>query len=237
MINIDWQNNIAIVRARDFFDVYITAWNPCDIDERNNTVHWCPNDDPCLLDTNNILATDGYADYVALLNRVQRHTKCKDGACLRKKGQKKECRYKAPWKEQPNSTLTCDELGKKEYALARNDDRLNVHNPKMLSIWRANIDCQAVTSNDQVLKYIAKYTTKAEKMLEICKDMLTRICTSSQPEDLAMKAYRKFMMELVVERDISAQETCHMLQKLPLVMSNRTFTNLNVGCKILHRFT
>ena len=68
MINIDWQNNIAIERAHDFFDVYITASNPRDGDERNNIVHRCPNDDPCLLDTNNILAVNGYVDYVDLLN-------------------------------------------------------------------------------------------------------------------------------------------------------------------------
>lgn len=85
--------------------------------------------------------------------------------------------------EQPYSTLTCDEAGKTKYEPTRNDDRLNVHNPEMLSIWRENIDCQAVTSQDQVLKYIEKYAAKAEKTSETCKEMLTRISTKNQSEE------------------------------------------------------
>ncbi|XP_059064096.1 uncharacterized protein LOC131856356 [Cryptomeria japonica] len=41
-------------------------------------------------------------------------------------------------------------------------------------------------------------------------------------------------MGIVADRDISAQETCHMLQKLPLVSCSRQFVSLNVGRKILH---
>ena len=43
------------------------------------------------------------------------------------------------------------------------------------------------------------------------------------------------MMGFIAERDIGAQETCHMLQKLPLVICSRTFVSLNVSKKILHR--
>ena len=51
-------------------------------------------------------------------------------------------------------------------------------------------------------------------------------------DDLAMWAYIKILMEMVVERDIGAQETCHMLLQLPLVECNRNFVNLNVSCEV-----
>jgi len=35
-------------------------------------------------------------------------------------------------------------------------------------------------------------------------------------------------MDIVSDRDIRAQQTCHMLQKLPLSLSSRSFVSLNV---------
>ena len=64
-----------------------------------------------------ILSIDSDHDYEELINRVQRHTKCRRGTCLRKKGKKLECCYKAPWKQQSISTLTCEENGKKNMNL------------------------------------------------------------------------------------------------------------------------
>lgn len=63
---------------------------------------------------------------------------------LTEEGEKLECRYKAPWKEQIISTLSYENAGKKK--IARNEDRLNIHNPKMISIWRANIECRPFIS-------------------------------------------------------------------------------------------
>lgn len=124
-------------------------------------------------------------------------------------------------------------MGTKKYEPTRNDDRLNIHNPEMISIWRANIDCQPIISHELVLKYISKYASKVERTSESCTAMLTRISTTQKRDDPAVLAYRRFMTEIVVERDIGAQETCHMLQKLPLVC-NKPFTTLNVGWKVLH---
>jgi hypothetical protein len=42
-------------------------------------------------------------------------------------------------------------------------------------------------------------------------------------------------MENVVDRDIGAQETSHLLLKLPLSISSRTFVSLNVNQKNLQR--
>jgi ATP-dependent DNA helicase PIF1 len=93
-----------------------------------------------------------------------------------------------------------------------------------------------VVSRYVVLKYIAKYASKAEKRSESYQDMLTRISNSSASEDPALSAYRRFLVETLVDRDIGAQETCHMLLKLPLVLCSRKFVSLNVGRKVFRKF-
>ena len=108
--------------------------------------------------------------------------------------------------------MACDEFGKKTYALAQNDDRLNIHNPYMISIWRANMDCPPVVLKILVIKYIAKYASKEKRKSESCIDMLMHICKQQVGEDHALSAYRRFMSKIIVDRDIGAQETCHMLQ-------------------------
>ena len=54
------------------------------------------------------------------------------------------CRYKAPLSTQENSKKKLATNGHPTYTPARNDDRLNLHNPKILSIWRANVDFQII---------------------------------------------------------------------------------------------
>lgn len=136
---------------------YVSTWNPHATTHRNNQIYGSPREDPCLLNTIEIVTTNPLDDYEELVNHVQRHTKCRESTCLQKKGRKLECQYKAPWKEHPTSILLYDETSTNKYELTRNDDRLNIHNPEMISIWRANIDCQPVVSCKLVLKYIAKY--------------------------------------------------------------------------------
>ena len=55
-----------------------------------------------------------------------------------------------------------------------------------------------------VLKYIAKYASKAEKMFESYHDMLTRIYNSIGFEDHALCAYRRFLAETIVDCNIGA---------------------------------
>jgi hypothetical protein len=73
------------------------------------------NDDPCLLNTNQIFSSNPHDDYEHLLNRVQRHTKCSVDSCLRKKGAILSCRYNAPWEVRDESLLFIDEKGRKKY--------------------------------------------------------------------------------------------------------------------------
>lgn len=51
--------------------------------------------------------------------------------------------------------------------------------------------------------------------------MLMYLSNLDNPNDLAPRAYRKLLTETVIERDIGAQETCHMLLELPLVECSR----------------
>ena len=86
-----------------------------------------------------------------------------------------------------------------------------------------------------MLNYISKYASKIEKKLETYNTILKKIAYTNESDDNALIAYQNFMMGFIAERDIGAQETCHMLQKLPLVLCSRPFITLNVSKKILHR--
>ena len=78
-------------------------------------VHRTLNDDPCLLNTEQILSSNAQDDYEHLLNHVQRHKNCSVDSCLRKKGSILKCRYNAPWEVRDDSILFIDEKGKNKY--------------------------------------------------------------------------------------------------------------------------
>ncbi|XP_059070535.1 uncharacterized protein LOC131860176 [Cryptomeria japonica] len=192
--------------------------------------------DPCMADTNQILSIDPLFDYEELVNVVQRHTKCSAHTWLKKKGcSTLHCCYKAPWPEQDFSTLIVDAANNPSYEPTRNDNRLNIHSPIMLAIWRSNIDCQPVCSKMAVIQYISKYAAKTKQKSVGYVDILKKIVATTNTQDTILLTYQKFMMGIVADRDISAQETCHMLQKLPLISCSRHFVSLNVSRKALHR--
>ena len=62
--------------------------------------------------------------------------------------------------------------------------------------------------------------------------MLILLENIENPEDFASKVYKKLLIEIIIERDVSAQGTCNMLLELPLVECSRCFINLNVSRKI-----
>ena len=104
-------------------------------------------------------------------------------------------------------------------------------------MWRANVDCQPMLSFYSMLKYIVKYPLKAEKRSESYHHMLTRISNSIGSKDHALCAYRNFLAETIVERDSGAQETCHMLLKLPLVVCSRKFVSLHFARKVFRKIS
>ena len=122
METLNWDNIEAVDRAKQFFDKYISAWNPRLSIISSQSISQKNLDDPCLLSTSDILRNNPFNDYVQLINCIERHTKCTENTCLRKKGSSFECRYKAPWELHAHSSLFIDSNGQKTYTPARNDD-------------------------------------------------------------------------------------------------------------------
>lgn len=151
------------------------------------------------MDTRMIMTTNPSTDYSELVNCVQRHTKCTLQTCLSKKGTSLVCRYKAPWNMQDKSILSNDDNGQPKHTHARNDDHLNLYNPSILSIWRANVDCQSVLSINAVLKYITKYAAKVEHKSETYHAMLSRISTNFEPNKPAPIAFQKILTDTLVD--------------------------------------
>ena len=129
---LDWKDEDQVNKEISFFDKYVTTWNPRENHGTNIHMYQSIEDDPCFLDTKAILSSNPLQDYEQLLNRFQRHTKCSENSCLRKKGNKLECRYKCPWKVQNESSLHLDQKGQKTYHPTQNDDRLKFHNTNIL---------------------------------------------------------------------------------------------------------
>lgn len=82
-----------------------------------------------------------------------------------------------------------------------------------------------------VIRYVYKYAAKEEAtsrdLRTIIKDLDENL---DFPENrLTIRSLTvKFMNQFIGERDISAQEACHLLLGLPLVQSSRTFTRVNL---------
>ena len=85
MEQLDWKDTIRVDVARQYFDNYVTTWNPHDSHHRNISIHRPLEEDPFLLDISEIFNTNTLDDYEQLANRVQRHTRCNVHSCLRKK--------------------------------------------------------------------------------------------------------------------------------------------------------
>ena len=94
--------------------------------------------------------------------------------------------------------------------------------------WLANVDMSSCTDQKAVLYYVTKYCAKAEtktvKLNELMKGILLYI-SSKNPMGLLVI---KFMNKLIGERDIFAQETCHLLLGLDLTSSSRLVDSMNV---------
>ena len=125
-------------------------------------LHHSTETNPCTLASPSIFASKYSVDYEELVNFVQRHTRCSKSTFLRKKGTSFQCCYGFLYDLEATSSLYIDPDGRKTYNPARNDSLLNIHNPTMLSIWRANVDCQPVLSRHVVLKYISMYASKVD---------------------------------------------------------------------------
>ena len=124
--------------------------------------------------------------------------------------------YHAPWDLCDHSKIYIDEKGDKKYEPKRNDDRVNTHNRETLMMWRVNIYWQPVLSKRVIINYIEKYVAKSKKGSETFYNMLMRVSSIQNPNEPTARAYKSLLCESIIDREIGAQETCHLLLKLPL---------------------
>ena len=73
--------------------------------------HHSTTNDPCSLASPSIFASNYSVDYEEHVNFVQRHTKCSESTCLRKKGTSVQCLYDFPYDLQATSSLFIDPNG------------------------------------------------------------------------------------------------------------------------------
>ena len=166
-------------------------------------------------------------DLIQLISTCQRHTRCSPAYCLRTKNGKQQCRFGYPKPLMEKTTLGVVD-GHVELDTARNDPLVNSYNPMQLCSWRANVDMQYCVSRQKVIEYVVKYASKCEPRSEPLKKVYKGIVQALSDNDQSLKAVQKLLISSVGERDFSAQETCHLLLQLPLIMCSRDFIVLSL---------
>jgi hypothetical protein len=91
------------------------------------------------------------------------------------------------------------------------------------------VDLKPVLSIYAALQYVSKYASKAEPKSALFTKIFNSILNNSNPKDLSLAPIQKLLLNSVSERDISAQETCHLLLRILLYHSSRLFVTLNLN--------
>lgn len=218
--NLEKESEQKIEEVLQYFSDLVTAINP-DTNPEEPGIH------PCRTTYNHI--KDFEQDLAQLLNKVQRHTKCSVGYCLKNN----KCRFKFPKEQQEHSSLKFSEEKKEmEFEPARNDPLMNKYNRFMIQLWRANMDISPVISKKALISYLAKYISKCETSSQALDEILLSITSKLNEDDPSKKAIQRLFIRCCAERDISAQEVCHTLLGLKLYSAGgRSFTILNFSKK------
>ncbi|CAG8641197.1 7999_t:CDS:2 [Cetraspora pellucida] len=213
-------NEMEINTIVQYFNSIVTMINPglnAPIPERH----------PCQKSSEEL--NDDLHDYIELINKLQCYTRCGSSYCLRtnKEGQQ-QCRFGYP-KDNIDHTFIHDNNGQPELFTARNDPYINPHNRLQLQGWHANVDIKPILNIHAALQYVAKYASKSEPRSATFSELLNKILRESRPSDSSLGAFQYLLLHTVAERDISAQETCHLLFGIPLYHSSCCFVTLNLN--------
>ncbi|KAK3911536.1 ATP-dependent DNA helicase [Frankliniella fusca] len=190
--------------VKTYFQGLISAINP------NSNVDM-PEKHPCEVRYGEV--QDFETDISQLLKKVQRHTRCSPGYCLRLNKQKETvCRFRFPFDITEAAELILNEKsGNYDFVPERNDPLLNKYNPFIIATWRANMDICPILHKSAVIDYITKYVSKSEVSSKSLLDICELVCNSISGGDHARRAIQKILIKNCVERDISAQEVCHIM--------------------------
>jgi hypothetical protein len=91
----------------------------------------------------------------------------------------------------------------------------------MILTWRANIDFWPVINREAVIAYVAQYASKADSQSSSYQEILQTAISRLEDTDAGGITYQKMLSTFAAERDISAQETCHILMGCRLVCTSR----------------
>ncbi|GBB86546.1 hypothetical protein RclHR1_12970009 [Rhizophagus clarus] len=189
-----------------------------------------PEKHPCQKGSNEI--DDRLQDYIKLINKLQQHTRCSPSYCKRTNREGVQtCRFGYPKEHIGVTFIREDKNGQPELCTARNNPYINPHNRIQLQGWRANMDLKPILSIHAALQYISKYASKAEPSSQAFSEIFEQILNNSNSDDSSLTSIQKLLFNSVSERDISAQETCHLLNGTALYHSSRSFVSLNINKK------
>ena len=188
----------------------------------------------------NMNAANRQVQYCQLVNTVQRH--CHSKYCMRKVNGCMECRFGFPLDVQERTHIQIKQyfvrnkkgLLEVRYAIeclsARNDKWLNSHCKLALQCWMANVDMRLVCDVGKVVQYLTKYITKTEKnMTAGMRYLIKRVLLKSLDDgNSALHSIKKIMSRLIGNRVISRQETCHLINSLPLVSCTHNFVTISL---------
>ena len=177
-----------------------------------------------------------------ILNRCQRHH-CSTTYCMRVN---KKAAEQAERRGEPAPDPTCRFLFPRphreeaelirqpgrtwfSFEAARNDAHMNQFNHLISLCWLANTDVSPCTSVTAVINYAAKYCSKIETQTNTYAQIAKSIIPNVSDRNPMLSFVSKMMNKLIGERDYSAQETCHLLLKLPLQEDSRVV--LSVDCR------
>ncbi|XP_066269843.1 uncharacterized protein [Branchiostoma lanceolatum] len=104
---------------------------------------------------------------------------------------------------------------------------INQYNPKILKLWRANMDLQFILDPYSCIMYITSYMLKSERAMS---DLLQKVLEESRGEDLKSKL-RKVGSAFLNNREVSAQEAVYRLLSLPLQRKSRQVVYVNTATK------
>lgn len=189
---------------------------------------------PCRVRLSDIALEDRERCLGELLNRVQRHTRCSEGYCLRRvkrvvDGEQVEllqCRFKFPFVLAAEDVIIFDEKGEPAFIPRRNDPLLNNFNRIVIEAWRGNVDFKPVTSEQGCVNYLVKYTAKPEKKSKTMQELFDDAVTTLDDDDSARKAIQRRCIQSISERDYSSQEVIHLLTSQKLFRCTRTFVKI-----------
>ena len=110
----------------------------------------------------------------------------------------------------------------------RNHPYLVNHITELLPVWRANIEAKAVTSWDQLVRYILKYTLKPEEKSTTLSAIFKQVLDKTAEEAPLRKVFQKILINTVSERDISRNEACLILHRDQYVKYSKSFRSVNL---------